>query len=67
MTRRLAIATIAAVAAAGTLGASAATADTGVTQVRASDDYIACAGVRTIGVATCVEEPIGPIFDLVLP
>jgi hypothetical protein len=64
MTRRLTIAAIAALAAAGTLGASTATADT---HVRTSDDYILCAGVRTIDVATCVEEPIGPIFDLVLP
>jgi hypothetical protein len=67
MTRRLTIVALAALAAAGTLGASAATADTGVTQVRASDDYIACAGVRAVNVATCVREPIGPIFDLVLP
>ena len=68
MTRRLAIAAIAALAAAGSLGASAATADTGVTRVGASsDDYIACAGVRTVPVATCVREPIGPIFDAVLP
>jgi hypothetical protein len=67
VTRRLTIAAVAALAAAGTLGASAATADTGVTRLQADDDYIACAGVRTIGVATCVEEPLGPIFDAVLP
>lgn len=66
MTRRLAIVAIAAVAAAGSLGASAATADTGV--VTSGDgEYIACAGVRTVNVATCVREPIGPVFDLVLP
>ena len=67
MTRRLTIAAIAALAAAGTLGASSATADTGVTQVQVSDDYIACAGVRALNVATCVREPIRPIFDAVLP
>ena len=66
MTRRLAIAAIAALAAAGSLGASAATADTGVSKV-GDDDYIACAGLRTVPVATCVREPIGPIFDAVLP
>lgn len=65
MTRRLAIAAIAAIAAAGTLGAAGATADT---SLRASSgDYVACAGVRTVGVATCVREPVGPIFDAVLP
>jgi len=59
--RRLAVAAIAAIAAAGTLGASAATADT----VRAvDDDYIACAGLRVVPVATCVEEPVGPVLDL---
>lgn len=62
MTRRLAIAAIAAVAALGTLGASASTADTGVT-TQAGDEYIACAGVRTVNVATCVREPFGPLFD----
>lgn len=67
MTRRLTIAAIAALAAAGTLGASAATADTGLTRVQADEEYILCAGVRTIDVATCVEEPLGPIFDAVLP
>ena len=64
MTRRLTIAAIAALAAAGTLGASAATADA---RLQADDDYVLCAGVRTIDVATCVEEPLGPIFDAVLP
>lgn len=60
MTRRLTIAAftaLAAVVAAGTFGASAATAD----------DYIACAGLRTVDVAVCVEEPIGPVLDTVLP
>lgn len=64
--RRLLIAAAVALAAAGTLGAGAATAesDTTVTGVRAaSGDYIACAGVRTINVAFCVEEPIGPLFE----
>jgi hypothetical protein len=52
--RRLAAATIIALAAAGTLGASAANAD---------GDYIACVGLRVVPVATCVEEPVGPILD----
>ncbi|MCO8128353.1 hypothetical protein NHL50_14170 [Acidimicrobiia bacterium EGI L10123] len=67
MTRRRTIAAgaaLAAVALAGTVGAPAATADPAV---RVSDDYIACVGVRTIDVATCVEEPLGPILDVVLP
>jgi hypothetical protein len=67
MTRRLTIAAVVALAAAGSLGASAATADTAATSVAADEEYIACVGVRTIDVATCVEEPLGPIFDLVLP
>lgn len=63
MTRRLLVAATLAVAAAGTVGATAATADT--TPVRTSSgDYIACAGVRTVNVAVCVEEPVGPILDL---
>lgn len=66
MTRRLAIVAIATVAAAGSLGASAATADTGVV-TSGGGDYIACAGVRAVNVATCVREPIGPVLDLVLP
>jgi len=63
--RRLALAIAAALAAVGTLGAGAATADTSVSEVRASDDYIACVGVRVVPVATCVREPVGPILDLV--
>lgn len=63
--RRLAAATILALAAAGTFGASAATADTSGTAVRAAGgQYIACVGVRTVNVATCVEEPVGPVLDL---
>lgn len=67
MTRRLTIAALAALAAAGTLGASAATADPVPTRLHVGDDYIACAGVRTVNVATCVREPTRPIFDAVLP
>lgn len=63
--RRLAAATIVALAAAGSFGASAATADTSGTAVRtAGGDYIACAGVRAVNVAACVEEPVGPVLDL---
>lgn len=60
--RRLAVATLAALAAAGTFGASAATAEIGVRT--SSGPYIACAGVRAVNVATCVEEPVGPVLDL---
>ncbi|HEU5084645.1 MAG TPA: hypothetical protein VFU14_14985 [Acidimicrobiales bacterium] len=66
--RRLSITAAAALVAVGTLGASAATADTVPTSIRASDDdYILCAGVRVVPVATCVREPIGPILDIVIP
>ncbi|MFP5320642.1 MAG: hypothetical protein ACLGIC_02230 [Acidimicrobiia bacterium] len=61
--RRLVIAATAALLSAGTLGASAATADTAPTVRTSSGDYIACAGVRTVQVAVCVEEPFGPLFD----
>lgn len=66
--RRLTITVAAALVAAGTLGASAATAETAPTSIRAADDdYILCAGVRVVPVATCVREPIGPILDIVIP
>jgi hypothetical protein len=64
VTRRLLAAATLALAAAGTLGATAATADTTpAVQTTTGGPYIACAGVRTINVAVCVEEPVGPILD----
>jgi hypothetical protein len=64
VTRRLLVAASLALAAAGTLGATAATADTTpALQTSSGGPSIACAGVRTINVAVCVEEPVGPILD----
>jgi len=66
--RRTLVATAVALLALGTAGAGAATADTapvpatGVTA--ASGDYIACVGVRTVDVATCVESPTGIVVEL---
>lgn len=66
--RRLIVTAAAALVVAGSLGASAATAETAPTGIRAADDdYILCAGVRVVPVATCVREPIGPILDIVIP
>ena len=33
----------------------------------ASGDYIACVGVRTVNVATCIESPTGAVVDLLRP
>jgi hypothetical protein len=64
VTRRLIAAATIALAAAGTIGAAAATADTTpAVQTSTGGPYIACAGVRSLNVAVCVEEPVGPIFD----
>lgn len=66
--RRLVVTAAAALVAAGTLGAGAASADTSPVNARASEsDYILCAGVRVVPVATCVREPIGPILEVVIP
>ena len=70
--RRILVAATAALLAAGTFGAASATADTGdlvrSSGVRAaSDDYIACVGLETVNVATCLESPTGPVLDILRP
>ena len=68
--RRILVATAVALLAAGTAGAATATADTAPAPVpssgvrTASGDYIACVGLETVNVATCVESPTRIIVEL---
>jgi hypothetical protein len=62
--RRILVSAAVALLAAGTAGAGAATADTAQGVRVANGDYILCAGVQTVNVATCVESPTGIIVDL---
>ena len=66
--RRILVATTVALLAAGTAGAATATADTAPVPSQgvrvASGDYIACVGLETVNVATCVESPTRIIVEL---
>ena len=68
--RRILVATAVALLAAGTAGAATATADTAPASVPSSGvrtaggDYIACVGLETVNVATCVESPTRIIVEL---
>ena len=66
--RRILVATAVALLAAGTAGAASATADTSPAPsagVRAaSGDYIACVGLETVNLATCIESPTRIIVEL---